>query len=311
MTEAFGAGNERYPCLSSVSTAYAQTERDYLCPAGVSRILCASSGGCTLVTSNRSVRLIGARMAIMTGEIRYRLSEPTDDLLLTRLDFTMAPGSGSGLSLAVMRASFPELDRLRCRPGEWVVFYDNYDLVMTSVKNLHAFSAVASPERELQIALMLAFLLCAVATSSWDEDLGKRSFNCHVRAALQYIHENYMCAITAEDVAAFAGINVGHLHRIFLSETGFRVGEYLTDLRIRKAKSLLMRTDIPTSSVASRVGISTLQYFCRLFKQKVGMTPQTFRRSYAVTCGYVNRDFYVQDNTIPGFHTPGAEGGTP
>ena len=277
MTEAFGAGNERYPCLSSVSTAYAQTERDYLCPAGVSRILCASSGGCTLVTSNRSVRLIGARMAIMTGEIRYRLSEPTDDLLLTRLDFTMAPGSGPGLSLTVMRASFPELDRLRCRPGEWVVFYDNYDLVMTSVKNLHAFSAVASPERELQIALMLAFLLCAVATSSWDEDLGKRSFNCHVRAALQYIHENYMCAITAEDVAAFAGINVGHLHRIFLSETGFRVGEYLTDLRMDRALTLLSTGDMKISQIAESVGLPDPSYFSYCFKRHFGYPPSRTR----------------------------------
>ena len=93
-----------------------------------------------------------------------------------------------------------------------------------------------------------------------------------------------ICAILPQaDVAAAAGVHVGHLHRIFPAETGRRIGEYLTDLRMDKAKSLLMRTDLPSSRVATLSGVSSLPYFSRLFKQKTGMTPLEFRRSYAVT----------------------------
>ena len=49
------------------------------------------------------------------------------------------------------------------------------------------------------------------------------------------------------------------------------------------AKSLLMRTDLPSSRVAALSGVNSLPYFSRLFKQKTGMTPLEFRRSYAVT----------------------------
>lgn len=79
---------------------------------------------------------------------------------------------------------------------------------------------------------------------------------------------------------------MGHLHRIFPEETGMRIGEYLTHLRIEKAKSLLMHTDIPNSSIATRIGISSQQYFCRMFKKETGLSPQEYRKSYALTCLY-------------------------
>ena len=69
------------------------------------------------------------------------------------------------------------------------------------------------------------------------------------------------------------------------------IGEYLTHLRIEKAKSLLMHTDISNASIASRTGINSQQYFCRLFKKETGMSPQEYRRSYALTCEY-DPDFY-------------------
>jgi two-component system response regulator YesN len=95
-----------------------------------------------------------------------------------------------------------------------------------------------------------------------------------------------MFSISTEDIARAAGVHVGHLHRIFPAETGMRIGEYLTHLRVEKAKSLLMHTDIPSSSIATRIGISSQQYFCRMFKKETGMSPQEYRKSYALTCHY-------------------------
>ena len=112
-----------------------------------------------------------------------------------------------------------------------------------------------------------------------------------MRKALDYIEANYMVSISTEDIARAAGVHVGHLHRIFPEETGMTIGEYLTHLRIEKAKSLLMHTDIPNASIAARTGISSQQYFCRLFKKETGMSPQEYRKSYALTCGY-DPEFY-------------------
>ena len=118
-----------------------------------------------------------------------------------------------------------------------------------------------------------------------------------VRTLKEYIEANYMLSISTEDIARVAGVHVGHLHRIFPAETGMRIGEYLTHLRIEKAKSLLMHTDIPNSSIAMRIGISSQQYFCRMFKKETGMSPQEYRKSYALTCHY-DPEFYP--TPIPG-----------
>ena len=48
-----------------------------------------------------------------------------------------------------------------------------------------------------------------------------------------------------------------------------RIGEYLMHLRIERAKTLLMHTDIPSSSIATRIGISSQQYFCEEVGRRV------------------------------------------
>ncbi len=296
MSAFFSAGSSMHPTLSTISTSIAQTERDYTCPAGIGRLLCASSGGCVLVTDGRRINLAGARMVFLRGETVYRLVEPTGDFSLTRVDMAMEAGRLCEFGSMELEAAFPEVGRLARHSQQCIVFYDNFEFVASSLELIHSFSMYEAKERQLQISLTLCFLLSAIATSSWDEGLASTQYSKHVRAALQYIHENYMSAITTTDIAAAAGVHVGHLHRIFLAETGYRIGEYLIGVRIEKAKSLLMRTDLPTTTIAHRVGVSTLQYFCRLFKQQVGVTPQSFRKSYNLTCPYgVTRKYFTVD----------------
>jgi len=295
MSEIFNAGEALWPSLSTVSTSIARTEREYACPKNIIRILCAANGSCRLVLPDRDVHLIGARMAYLIGDIKYHITAPTDDFALTRLDIATEKVPFEDFSIREMGKAFPELARLEQSERQCVVFYDNFELILTALQSLHTFTMYDTPQRRLQVSLTLCFLLSAIATSQWDEDLPARQYSKNVYAAIKYMHENYMCSISTNDIAAAAGVHVGHLHRIFLAETGQRVGEYLTSLRIDKAKSLLRRTDISTGSVARRIGINTLQYFSRLFKKHVGMTPHDFRKSYALTCNYENISDYVRE----------------
>lgn len=286
MLDTFASRGDIHPSLSTLSTSIAHTERDYTIRPNIARLLCASSGGCMLEVEGKSVHLIGARMALLTGTITYRLTKPSSDFALTSIDITMEPGRLCDFGLKELASAFPALQRITNEVRSCIVFYDNFAMVMTALQSIHTFSMYDTPERDMQISLTLSFLLAAVATSAWDEDLQGMQYSKHVRAALKYIHENYMCNITTTEIAAAAGVHIGHLHRVFLAETGSNIGEYVTHVRIEKAKSLLMRTDIPTRAVANRVGVSTLQYFSRLFKRQVGVTPQAFRRSYDLTCDY-------------------------
>ena len=63
-------------------------------------------------------------------------------------------------------------------------------------------------------------------------------------------------------------------------------GQYLNSLRMEKARFLLARTDLSMLSISKLCGIATQQYFSRCFKRCSGVTPQEYRRTYAVTCDY-------------------------
>lgn len=272
-----------HPALSTFSTSIHPGEQPCQCPAGTMRMLCAVNGGCSLYASGEKLPLIGPRMAFLTGPLSYRLTEAEPGLTLASVDLVLKPDGCFQWGCREMESAYGHLSSMVRPSGRCEAFYDSGATVTAALQNLQSLSVSDSPQRETQLTLTACFLLAAASTLLRDESMGLRPYTRPVRAALAYIHENYMRNITTTDVAAAAGVHVGHLHRIFPAETGRRIGEYLTDLRMDKAKSLLMRTDLPSSRVATLSGVSSLPYFSRLFKQKTGMTPLEFRRSYAVT----------------------------
>ena len=56
--------------------------------------------------------------------------------------------------------------------------------------------------------------------------------------------------------------------------------DYLTNLRIAKAKELLTQTDYPVNIIAQSVGIEDAQNFSKLFKNKENISPINYRKSY-------------------------------
>jgi two-component system response regulator YesN len=64
---------------------------------------------------------------------------------------------------------------------------------------------------------------------------------------------------------------------MFKKELNINFVDYLNELRIKKAKELLMDVKYKTYEVAEAVGISDAHYFSRLFKKYVGMTPTEYK----------------------------------
>lgn len=84
------------------------------------------------------------------------------------------------------------------------------------------------------------------------------------------------------DLAVVAGqvnVNPAYFSTLFRQETGQCFIEYLTLLRINKAKTLLKTTQMRTSDIAFEVGYSNQNYFSKLFKKCTGMSARDFRQS--------------------------------
>ena len=277
---------QRTPSLVSLSTIAMATDFQYECPSGMYSLLCAVTGSCTLVAADRKIRLVGSRMAFLSGSLCYQMKDASPDLSVTRLDFSTGSGGNCGYGLNQLERVYPRVRNLMEGHGICVEFEDSRTVVLSSMRNMLSFSSFPPEQRDLQTTLTLCAILAGISAALDEESSRGRNYSPRIRKVLEYIEENYMFCISTEDIAEVAGVHVGHLHRIFPDETGMRIGEYLTHLRIEKAKSLLMHTDIPNSSIATRIGISSQQYFCRMFKKETGMSPQEYRKSYALTCHY-------------------------
>lgn len=95
---------------------------------------------------------------------------------------------------------------------------------------------------------------------------------------IQYIHEHYAEEITLGDLANKVYISRNYLSSIFRSITGETFNNYLTRVRIEKAKELLMQPNMLVYEVAEKVGYKNVPYFSTLFKKYTGMNPTDYIR---------------------------------
>ena len=82
-----------------------------------------------------------------------------------------------------------------------------------------------------------------------------------------------------QDVAGEVGMSQSHFSTVFAQETGLTFTQYLTALRIGKAKELLSATAMRSSEIAFAVGYNDAHYFSYLFKKQTGVTPSEYRRA--------------------------------
>jgi two-component system response regulator YesN len=98
-----------------------------------------------------------------------------------------------------------------------------------------------------------------------------------IRPAINYIDANYNKPITLADVARASHLSVSRLAHIFKEQMGITIIDYLTNVRIERAKQLLLATDQNCTEVCFEIGYNNQSYFTRTFKGLVGMTPRQFR----------------------------------
>ena len=93
-----------------------------------------------------------------------------------------------------------------------------------------------------------------------------------------YIHNNYAHKINFADISKEFGFSSSYLRKIFHQVTGQSLIEYLTQVRIEKAKKLLAQKKLTISEISLAVGYPDVQSFSRAFKQQTGSSPIHFQQ---------------------------------
>ncbi len=111
-----------------------------------------------------------------------------------------------------------------------------------------------------------------VSTKASEKSLGA------VETARAYIQNNYSRDISLDEVSQAVNISPYYFSKIFKEDVGEGFVEYLTKIRMDKAKELLTTTECSMKEICSMVGYADPNYFSRSFKKNVGVTPTEYKQ---------------------------------
>lgn len=98
-----------------------------------------------------------------------------------------------------------------------------------------------------------------------------------IRRAVELMHIHLNRDLPLAEIAAAAYLSPFHFARLFKKLTGASPHAYLATLRMARAQSLLVETDLSITEVGGRVGYSSSSHFAKAFRQATGLSPRAFR----------------------------------
>ncbi len=107
------------------------------------------------------------------------------------------------------------------------------------------------------------------------------SSNPVITQACKYIQDNLSKSITLKSLAENVHVNDCYLSVLFKEKTGITFTDYLTRLRLIKAKQLLIQNKLKIYEIAEEVGYHSAKYFTKVFHDHQGITPNQFRKRFS------------------------------
>ncbi len=114
------------------------------------------------------------------------------------------------------------------------------------------------------------------------EDKDLEDTNIWANIAKEFIQKNYTKNLTMDDVARQVGFSTYYFSRLFKQSFGVSFVDYLTTLRLEAAKNLLRKAGASVKEVCVQVGYSEPNYFARVFKKELGLTPTEYQKNAGV-----------------------------
>ena len=95
----------------------------------------------------------------------------------------------------------------------------------------------------------------------------------------EYIEAHLEKTISIGALAGIVGLSKYYFARAFKQSEGLTPHDYLLQCRVRRAQELLANTDLPLSEIALASGFSDQSHFARRFRERLGVTPSSYRWS--------------------------------
>ena len=178
------------------------------------------------------------------------------------------------IELAARRLRAIDIDSVRD------AFFTLYLIIFEALGNKREKTYVWQEIRELQTLTALNRFMLHNLWTAFGEPAAPGKLSRKIRDIQRFVRDNYMSTgLTLGVIAEHSGLSRTYVSSLYKAATGQNVNEYLTALRIEKAKELLLDGHKKTHDVALSVGYRDANYFSVLFKKRVGRSPSEYRES--------------------------------
>lgn len=158
--------------------------------------------------------------------------------------------------------------------GDTIAMHDWFQRMLAAYKSKHF-----GYEMELRAFLLL---ILARMTASIVNKAGISKEHAHgdkIAAAMRYMKQAYGEQVDLQRLAQEAGMSPSYFRALFKQASGRTPLEYLTAVRMERAKALLLEGDYLIHDISARVGYTDIHYFSNLFKKIEGLSPRNYRLS--------------------------------
>lgn len=160
---------------------------------------------------------------------------------------------------------------------------NTFSQLFNELKKLNRNTVIGQIRMTGYLYMLLASLM---ENSSLLSIQGKAFFSSkeeYVKNAISYIQTNYSRKLAVDEIANFIGLNRSYFGIIFKELTDMSPRDFIIDFRIDKAKKLLTDMSMNIGDVSRSVGYDDPLTFSKVFKKKVGASPNTYRKNIKLT----------------------------
>ncbi|MEW4353568.1 response regulator [Streptococcus pneumoniae] len=191
------------------------------------------------------------------------------DILLT--DINMPHMNGIRLAQLV-KEHYPETHIV------FLTGYDDFDYALSAVK-LGADDYLLKPFSKADVEEMLLKVKDKLDREEKRQQISDLVQQSEESSLAQLIQERLADQdLSLKSLAQNLGFSPSHLSVVLKKELGMPFQDYLIQERMKKAKLLLLTTELKIYEIAEQVGFEDMNYFSQRFKQVVGVTPRQFKK---------------------------------
>jgi AraC-like DNA-binding protein/mannose-6-phosphate isomerase-like protein (cupin superfamily) len=241
-----------------------------------------SGGMGTIISQNVAYNLSqGDLLLVEPNSIHEGVASPDNPFEIFTIGYNLTPNRFfSDPALFGLDSIFMELFKAFKDKTKLPVIYGCHEIKNIIYNLICELNDNKSCRKELIRAYLIQFFALLIRKLETCVDKNRLK-NVHIEAivkAKNFMQDHFNSPITLVDISGVACLSPSHFCRIFKKQTSSTPIEYLNNLRMEKAKTLLLHSNFTLTEIADKVGFSSIHYFSRCFKKLRGISPLSYRQ---------------------------------